>query len=109
LARGGPTEANGASPGSLVGGTKDAESADGTRDDPRGVNFGGPAVKPIDDCARGGGVELFGGGRAIEGALFLPILLGEAVCARDGGGGCAGVGVADAPSFPLIQRLSSLS
>jgi hypothetical protein len=43
-------------------------------------------------------VELLGGGGAVAGMLAPPILLGEAVCARDGGGSGAGAGVADVPS-----------
>lgn len=42
-------------------------------------------------------MELLGEGGTL-GVLALPILLGEAVCARDGGGGGAVVGVAGALS-----------
>lgn len=56
-------------------------------------------LRPIDDWARGGGVELLGGGGLARGAPVPPILLGEAVCALEGGGGGLGVEAAEVPSY----------
>lgn len=109
-------------------GTNEFDNPEGLRRDAGGVDRGGPLLSPIDDCARGGGVALVGGGGILDGGA-PPIRLGEAVCALDGGGGGAGVDAAEVPSYnrgqvstsliiiqgnsrhtlPLTQRLSSLS
>lgn len=109
-------------------GTNEFDNPEGLRSDAGGVDRGGPLLNPIDDCARGGGVPLIGGGGILDGGA-PPIRLGEAVCALDGGGGGAGVDAAEVPSYnwgqistsfiiirrksrrtlPFTQRLSSLS
>jgi len=90
----------------VIGGTDDSP------DSPRGnvAERGGPILpKPIEDCERGGGVELLSGdglGPDCGGRPFIE--LGDAVRALDGGGGVGG-GVVDAPPLLSTHLPNSLS
>jgi len=106
-----PVVEGGREPPSPTGtsGMNEADSPDGVRSDAGGVgdDAGGP---PKADCERGGGVPpLGGGGRPVLSFTPPAIVLGDAVCAREGGGGEGCGGALGLASLPLTQRLSSLS